>query len=400
MLVKLPLGSEFYTADGKLRDDLKYSINVDELKIRDSKIIGKPEDKFETMLFLPVGEGRKGEGGLRTRGYFKFSYKYIDKDWFICDIEGNPLKPAPVDIQEKINSYIASLPEDVRHKMTELPLITVITVVLNGEKYLEQTIQSVINQTYPNVEYIIIDGGSTDGTLDIVKKYEDRIDYWVSEKDRGIYDAMNKGITTATGSYVLLLNSDDYFFANKILQDIIVHLNEISKFPDIVYGDTCALEEINEQQTKYIVAPRSIHVLKYTMAFCHNSALVKLKLYKMLGLYSLKFFITSDHDFFLRVYMKNKIEYFYYVPYTIGTLRVHQESTSYKGRLRGIFENYMIAKENGVNKYQSAFVFLLRVLNYLIKSRMPFLKKFSFSHKIVKSNIDQCHQNSHRALNL
>ena len=96
------------------------------------KIINTSEDKFETVLFLPEGENRKGEGGLRTKGYFKKSFD--DK-----------------------------------------PLISIITVVFNGEKYLEETIQSVINRTYSNVEYIIIDGGSSDGTLDIIKKYEDKI---------------------------------------------------------------------------------------------------------------------------------------------------------------------------------------------------------------------------------
>ena len=103
-----------------------------------------PNTAFKTVLFLPEGEGRQNEGGLRTQGYFK-------------------------------------------HSLPDKPLITVITVVFNGEKYLEETILSVINQTYDNVEYIIIDGGSTDGTLDIISKYEYAIDYWVSEKDNGIY---------------------------------------------------------------------------------------------------------------------------------------------------------------------------------------------------------------------
>lgn len=301
MLVKLPLGSEFYTADGKLRDDFKYSVNVDELKIRDSKIIGKPEDKFETMLFLPVGEGRKGEGGLRTRGYFKFSYKYIDKNWFICDIEGNPLKPAPADIQEKINSYIASLPEDVRHNVTELPLITVITVVLNGEKYLEQTIQSVINQTYPNVEYIIIDGGSTDGTLDIIKKYEDKIDYWVSEKDRGIYDAMNKGITVCIGDIIGIINADDFYSDENVFQEII---NLYDNNYDIYYGNMKIIDRDKGQVIEERYA--NINKLYFGMYLNHPATFVKLKSYKTIGYFdSINFRIAADYDLILRNKINN-----------------------------------------------------------------------------------------------
>ena len=95
---------------------------------------------------------------------------------------------------------------------SEQPLISVITVVYNGEKYLEQTIQSVINQSYDNVEYLIVDGGSTDGTLEIIQKYNDVIDYWVSAPDKGIYDAMNKGTTLALGRYTLHINADDLLF--------------------------------------------------------------------------------------------------------------------------------------------------------------------------------------------
>lgn len=135
------------------------------------------KNTFETVLFLPEGEGRQGEGGLRTKSFFKKSHD--DK-----------------------------------------PLISIITVVYNGEKYLEETIQSVINQTYDNLEYIIIDGGSTDGTLDIVRKYEDKIDYWVSEKDKGIYDAMNKGIRVINGGWVLFLGADDKLFQPETISKI------------------------------------------------------------------------------------------------------------------------------------------------------------------------------------
>ena len=122
----------------------------------------------EKLLFKPHSQ-RKDAGGLRTKGLY-------------------------------------------RHSTPEQPVISVITVVYNGEKYLEQTIQSVINQTYPNIEYIIIDGGSEDATLEIIKKYEASIDYWISEPDGGIYDAMNKGTIAATGSHTLHINADDLLF--------------------------------------------------------------------------------------------------------------------------------------------------------------------------------------------
>lgn len=97
------------------------------------------------------------------------------------------------------------------------PLISIITIVKNGEKYLEETIKSVLNQTYDNVEYIIVDGGSTDGTIDIIKRYDDLIEYWVSEPDRGLSHAMNKGISYSTGEFILHLHSDDIFCKNDSL---------------------------------------------------------------------------------------------------------------------------------------------------------------------------------------
>jgi glycosyltransferase involved in cell wall biosynthesis len=221
-------------------------------------------DKFESVLFLPETEGRKGEGGLRTKGYFKKSYK-------------------------------------------NKPLSSIVTVVFNGEKYLEQTIQSVINQSYDNVEYIIIDGGSNDGTVDIIKKYEGQIDYWVSEKDMGIYDAMNKGICLAQGKIIGLINADDYY-ENNIFEDI-VKTYHASK-SDIIFGDctTIAINDVmkpNEslpQCMKYpslLCTPRWIW---FGMIFNHPASFICRDSYKKFGLYDESYKIAADYDLLLRMY--------------------------------------------------------------------------------------------------
>jgi glycosyltransferase involved in cell wall biosynthesis len=142
-------------------------------------------------ILSPANLERKGEGGLRTKGYFKHSYGETS---------------------------------EVSEKFT-VPLVTIITVVFNGEKHLEQTIQSIISQTYDNVEYIIIDGGSTDGTVDIIRKYEEVIDYWVSEPDAGISDAMNKGISLATGILINHLHAGDKFAADTTLSSVVSSYN-------------------------------------------------------------------------------------------------------------------------------------------------------------------------------
>jgi len=119
--------------------------------------------------------------------------------------------------------------------LSDQQLITVVTVVFNGDQLLEETIRSVVRQTYKDIEYIIIDGGSTDGTLDIIKKYEDKIDYWISEPDDGIYDAMNKGIANATGDWIYFINAGDSLFSVKTLENL--KLDSLSSATDILYGN-------------------------------------------------------------------------------------------------------------------------------------------------------------------
>ena len=115
------------------------------------------------------------------------------------------------------------------------PKISVVTVCYNAVNDIEKTILSVINQTYPNIEYLIIDGGSKDGTMDIVNKYKDKIDVIVSEPDKGIYDAMNKGIDRATGDWINFMNAGDCFYNNVALESVFPRNYESVNF-DILYG--------------------------------------------------------------------------------------------------------------------------------------------------------------------
>jgi glycosyltransferase involved in cell wall biosynthesis len=129
------------------------------------------------------------------------------------------------------------------------PVVTVVTVVRNGATTLETTMLSVLNQTYCNIEYIVIDGASTDGTLEIIKKYEDRIDYWMSEPDNGIYDAMNKGINLATGDWINFMNSGDWFTDNNVVGGIFSCQN--FKDIDVIYGNSTQINDKKEKIEEY-----------------------------------------------------------------------------------------------------------------------------------------------------
>lgn len=210
-----------------------------------------PEDKFESILFLPKNNDRKDEGGLRTKGYFKSSY-------------------------------------DAK------PLISIITVVYNGEKYLEETIQSVINQTYDNVEYIIIDGGSTDGTFDIITQHEDEIDYWVSEADGGIYDAMNKGISLSSGDYIAFLNADDWYNEDTIKNMSNLIQEELS---DFVFADV----DIYDEEDKFSHTFKSrIKKYRILMPFGHPALFTKRNILLSMP-FDLMYPTASDYDFICKI---------------------------------------------------------------------------------------------------
>ena len=241
-----------------------------------------------------------------------------------------------------------------------MPLITIITAVLNNEKYLEECLQSLHQQKYKNYEHIILDGCSTDNTLNIIKKYEDKIDYWCSKKETGIYDAFNNGMMLAKGDYIGFLNSDDVY-----TDEALVLLNTyINKYPtkDFIFG---AVKK--HWGTLYGFKPYKIF-WSWGFYSSHSTGFfIKKDSAKQVGLYNLKYKYSSDYDYFFRMIVKEKLE-------GIGTK---------KNELFGIFrrggyssqinffdhfiEEIRIRLDNGQNRILVLMIFIYKFLKNISK---------------------------------
>lgn len=179
------------------------------------------------------------------------------------------------------------------------PKITVVTVCYNAAETIEDTILSVINQTYDNIEYIIIDGVSTDSTVDIIKKYTNRITKWVSEPDNGIYDAMNKGIKMATGKWINFMNAGDLFFNDYVVSEVV---NRIEGNPSFIFGDTVVTTYGIECHLKakpfYEKLP-----LHRSSGFIHQSSFVRSDIAKIFP-FDLKYELAADYNMIIEIYRK------------------------------------------------------------------------------------------------
>ena len=171
--------------------------------------------------------------------------------------------------------------------------LSIITINFNDAQGLEKTIQSVINQTYKDFEYIIVDGASTDGSVDVIKKYSDSLTYWVSEPDTGIYNAMNKGTRMASGEYCLYLNSGDFLAGNDVLEKAFSH-----KFTEDIVSCTCL--NFDEKHEWLKVPPKNVSLFTFTCgSLPHPTSFIKRDLLNSLGGYNEQYRIISDWCFFL-----------------------------------------------------------------------------------------------------
>ncbi len=192
------------------------------------------------------------------------------------------------------------LMETVQNSNRDGYKVSIITVSYNSVKTIEQTIQSVLRQSYKNIEYIIIDGASTDGTQQVIEKYIGYLEYYISEEDNGLYYAMNKGIKKATGNIIGIINSDDWY-ADDSIQNI-VQCFELNQDVDLVYGKVVI---VNEYDQKKINVPQPLDNIRWTLPIDHPSVFVKKSIYEKYGVFDTQYRIASDRELLLRFYLNN-----------------------------------------------------------------------------------------------
>lgn len=239
--------------------------------------------------------------------------------------------------------------------------ISIITIVYNNVRDIEYTILSVLGQSYPLIEYIIVDGASTDGTVDVINRYKDRIDKIVSEKDSGIYDAMNKGLALATGDYVLFLNSGDELYDQNTIQRVV----ESGKGADIIYGET---KLVDEQRS--IIGDRRHKTpdrfdwksFRYGMNICHQAIYIKREIAPR---YDLNYQLSADIDWIIRAAKKAKTTqnvHSYVAKYLVGGMSQKRHRQSLKERY-AIFKKHYGVLPNWINHA----VIAIRLIKHRLK---------------------------------
>ena len=232
--------------------------------------------------------------------------------------------------------------------MNKKPKISIVTISYNSSKTIRDTIDSVLNQDYENIEYIIIDGKSTDDTIKIINSYGDSISYFISEEDDGLYDAMNKGVRAATGDVVGILNSDDFYYNNHVISDVaeVFTFNDVdSVYGDLLYVDTVDIDNIRRYWKS---GDFQLKNMRKGWTVPHPTFFVKKDIYNKYGLYSIRLKSASDYEMIIRLLYKNRISVSY-LPEILVKMRIGGISNySIWNRLRGNNEDYISWKMNGL----------------------------------------------------
>lgn len=249
--------------------------------------------------------------------------------------------------------------------------ISIVTAAWNSGATLRDTIESVLSQSYPDIEYIIVDGASKDNTVEIIREYEPSFNgrlKWISEPDRGIYDAMNKGIRMATGDVVGILNSDDFFTDSHVVEHIAKGIDGV----DAVYGDIHFVTPDNLDKCVRYYSSRSFKPWQMRLGFipAHPSFYCRRELFDKYGFYDVTYKICADFEMILRLIYINKISY-KYIPFDCVTMRTGGASTSgIKSHKIASKEHIRALKQNGLYSNMG-----IESLRYIYKGTKTIIKK-------------------------
>ena len=229
--------------------------------------------------------------------------------------------------------------------------VSIITVVFNGAEHIRDCIDSVLGQTYSDIEYIVVDGKSTDGTIEIVQSYGTKIVRFVSEPDKGLYDAMNKGIRLATGDVVGLLNADDFYRHNRVIANAVALFQKTGS--DGVYGDMLYVDRYNTQKLKryWRSGWYTDNAFAWGWMPGHLSFFARRDLYERYGLFRLDLKSAADYELLLRFIHKNKAKLSYMNEVTIVMREGGISNSSLKNRLRANGEDKLAWELNGMKPY-------------------------------------------------
>jgi glycosyltransferase involved in cell wall biosynthesis len=267
---------------------------------------------------------------------------------------------------------------------TDKPLVSIVTPSFNQGLYLDETIQSVLNQDYPNIEYIIIDGGSTDGSLEIIKRYEERIDYWVSEPDLGQTDAINKGFAHAKGEILAWLNSDDTYRPEAIQEAV----DYLVAHPDagMVYGHAFYVDEEGKVVAHFPTAETGYYKLRRGNATIpQQAAFFRSTLWKMVGPLDPSFYYAMDYDLWIRISSVSTIDYY---PRLWANFRLQNSSKSMQEAHRCWPEIIRIHFRDGGSVFSILYAkyLLRRILEPIMPLRMK-LWKWKFAIEKEESRL-------------
>ncbi|MGB5943450.1 MAG: glycosyltransferase family 2 protein [Leeuwenhoekiella sp.] len=244
--------------------------------------------------------------------------------------------------------------------------VSIITIVYNNDNHIASCIESVLEQEYEEIEHIIIDGGSTDDTLKVIKKYKDNLAYFISERDEGLYNALNKGIRQATGDVVGILHSDDNFFNERSVTKIVNAFKE--KEADLVYAKGIFVDkgDINKVIRTYPSNPYKSSLIKYGWIPLHTTIFVKREIFDKYGLYREDFKIAGDYEISLRWFTNDTIKK-HYLDKWLVKMRIGGKSTTPKFQKLKSAEDLQIIKEYDLpGNFTLGFKILRKIPHYII----------------------------------